>query len=177
MKKQIIGIFALAVLLVVPTSSHAATPDLQTLTQQLQTLTTQFESMKMRGGDKASSTPKVKNASSTVDRTCMATAVATRETSVASAWTTFTTKMTEALATRKSGLVNAWNITDAKERHQALTAVWKTSKTATKSAHEQLKSSRKAAWETFKSTAKTSCKVEVPKEEGLEKSSADSISL
>lgn len=177
MKKQIIGMFALAVLLVIPTSSHAATFDLQTLTQQLQTLTGQFESLKMRGDDRASSTPRVKNASTTVDRTCMATAVVARENTVASAWTAFNTKMTEALAARKSGLVDAWNMTDAKERKQALMSVWKTSRTATKSAHEQLKTSRKAAWETFKSTAKTSCKVEVPKEEGLEKSAKDSISL
>lgn len=182
MKKQLIGIFALAVLLVIPTSSQAATPDLQTLTQQLQTLTAQFESLKMRGDmgpkDKTgSSTPKEKIGTSTVDRTCMATAVAVRETSVATAWTTFSTKMLTNLTNRKNSLVAAWNIADTTARNQALTTAWKTWKTAKKSAHEQLKSSRKAAWDTFKATAKASCKVEVPKQEGLEKTSADSISL
>lgn len=177
MKKQIFCSVALLALLIVPTSSHAATPDIQTLTQQLKTLSAQFESLKMRGDDKASSTPRIKNASSTVDRTCMATAIVARENSINTAWTSFNTIIISALTSRKNGLVAAWNITDTKERNQALTTAWKTWKTEKMLAHGKLKSERKAAWETFKTTAKSSCKVEVPKQEGLEKSAADSISL
>lgn len=177
MKKQIIGCFALLTLMILPSQSHAATFDLQTLTSQLQTLTAQFETMKMRGGDKASSTPRIKNASSTIDRTCMATAVSVREASIATAWTTFSDKMATGLSNRRNSLVEAWNIADTNERNQALTTAWKTWKSDKKSVGTQLKNSRKAAWDTFKNTAKTSCKAEVPKAEGLEKSSADSISL
>jgi hypothetical protein len=101
----------------------------------------------------------------------------TRETSVTTAWTTFTTKVTTALSARKTALIDAWNMTDAKARNQAIDSAWKAWKTEKKSATEQLKRDRKAAWETFKTTAKSSCKVEVPKAEGLEKSSTDSISL
>ncbi len=176
MKKQIIGSFAFLALLILPMQTNAAGVDLQTLTNQLQTLNAKFEALKMRG-DTGSSTPRVKNSSSTVDKTCMATAVVTRETSLTTAWSSFNTKIMSALTVRKNGLISAWNITDAKERQQSLTTVWKAWKTASKSAHEALKSERKAAWETFKSTGKSMCKVEVPKSEELEKSSADSIAL
>lgn len=177
MNKQMFCGVALLALLVIPTSSQAATPDLQTLTQQLQTLTAQFESLKMRGSDKASSTPKVRNASSTVDRTCMSTAVVARENSVASAWTTFNTDIIAALTDRKNALIAAWNMTDTKTRNTAIESAWKEWKTEKKSATTELKSDRKAAWDTFKNTAKSSCKVEVPKSEGLEKSASDSIAL
>ena len=176
MKKQIIGSFAFLALLILPMQTQAAGVDLQTLTNQLQTLSAQFEAFKMRG-ENASSTPRVKTSSSTVDRTCMATAVVTRETSITTAWTSFNTKIISALAIRKTGLINAWNITDQKERQQSLTTVWKAWKMEKKSAQEELKNARKAAWDTFKNTAKATCKMEVPKEEGLEKSGSDSIAL
>jgi hypothetical protein len=176
MTKYIVFSFAFFALLIMPAQTKAATLDLQTLSNQLQTLSAQFDALKMRG-DKASSTPKVKNASSTVDRTCMATAVSVRETSIATAWTSFNTKMVTALSDRKTGLIDAWNMTDGQERNQAIKAAWKAWKTDKKSINTSLKNDRKAAWDTFKSTAKTSCKVETPKEEGLEKTSADSIAL
>lgn len=176
MTKYIVFSFAFFALLIMPAQTKAATLDIQTLTNQLQTLSAQFDSLKMRG-DKASSTPKVKNASSTADRTCMATAVSVREASIATAWTTFSDKMATGLSNRRNSLVAGWNIADANERNQALTTAWKTWKTDKKSVSEQLKNSRKAAWDTFKNTAKTSCKVETPKQEGLEKTSADSIAL
>ena len=176
MKKQIIGSFAFLALLILPMQTNAAGVDLQTLTNQLQTLNARFEALKMRG-DTASSTPRVKTSSSTLDRTCMATAIVARETSITTAWTSLNTKIISALAIRKTGLINAWNITDAKARNQSLSTVWKTWKTEKKSAQELLKKDRKAAWESFKNTARASCKVEVPKAEGLEKSVADSIEL
>ncbi len=175
MKKQIFCGVALLALLIIPTSSQAATPDLQTLTQQLQTLSAQVKSLKMRE-DNASSSPR-RTGSSTVDRTCMSTAVVTREDSVATAWTAFNTKVVTALTNRKNALIAAWNISDTKTRTAAVESAWKAWKSEKKSANEQLKRDRKAAWETFKTTAKSSCKVEVPKSEGLEKSASDSISL
>lgn len=175
MNKQIICGFAVLSLLVLPTQSRAATPDLQTLTQQLQTLSATLNSLKMRG-ENASSSPR-RTSTSTVDRTCMSTAVVTREDSIATAWTTFNTKVTTALTNRKNSLIAAWNISDTKARNTAVESAWRAWKSEKKSATDQLKRDRKAAWETFKTTAKSSCRVEVPKSEGLEKSSSDSISL
>jgi hypothetical protein len=162
MSKQTFCCVALLAFLALPTSSQAAAPDLQTLTQQLQTLSAQVESLKLRT---SSSTPRVKNASSTVDRTCMATAVAAREDSIATAWSAFSKMQVDTHANRKLKLIEAWNMTDAKARNQALTATWKTSRSNMQSAREQLNKTRTGAWEIFKSTAKSSCKTELPKED------------
>lgn len=112
-----------------------------------------------------------------VDISCMSTAVKTRETAIATAWTSFTSDVTTALTKRKDALIAAWDIEGAADRSKAIRAAWATWKTEKKTAHTDLRSDRKAAWDTFKKTAKEQCKVTVPKEEGLEKSSSDTISL
>lgn len=124
------------------------------------------------------------NASSTrdgrgrnVDASCVLSAVDVREGAIATAWTTFTSSITSALSARKTALDTAWGMTDVKARNGALMAAWMSWRTADKSAHTGLKAARKSSWETFKTTMKTSCKVPVPKDEGLDNDGQGSISL
>jgi hypothetical protein len=119
-------------------------------------------------------TSKVKK---TVDATCMQTAVDTRETAIAEVFTTFNTGIIAALTVRKTALHDAWGMSDATARNTAIKKAWTDWKTAKKTAHTKLKNDRKAAWDSFKTTAKTSCKVVTPKDEGLEKDASGTISL
>ncbi|MFM2381362.1 MAG: hypothetical protein RLZZ76_129 [Candidatus Parcubacteria bacterium] len=112
-----------------------------------------------------------------VDLTCMQTAVDTREDAVSAAFTGFNEDVMKALAARKTALHDAWGMSDKVERQKAIKTSWTAWKTAKKSAHTDLKTDRKKAWETFKTTAKISCKEVTPKEEGLEKDAAGTIAL
>lgn len=119
---------------------------------------------------------KIKN-KTTVNLTCMQTAVDTREEAIVKSFTNFTTDISEALTDRKDALHDAWGITDKSSRNTAVKKAWTDWKTAKKEAHTDLKAARKSAWETFKTTAKSSCKETLPKDEGLEKDAAGSVSL
>ncbi len=119
---------------------------------------------------------RTKRASTTVDRTCMATAVATREASIKSAWTAFTGSVTSALDKRSTALVAAWNASPEGSK-DAIKKAWADWKNEKKAAHTKLRSDRKAAWDTFRTTTRSTCKVTAPKEETLEKETKDSISL
>lgn len=112
-----------------------------------------------------------------VDATCMSTAVETRETSLMTAWSDLNTSLTEALTDRKTAFVAAWAMSDVADRNAALKAAWATWRTDKKDAHTEFKADRKAAWDTFKATVKSQCKVTLPKDEAMEKSAKDSISL
>lgn len=112
-----------------------------------------------------------------VDATCMQTAVAAREASLSSAWETFSTSIKDALTKRAAALDTAWGLSDVTARTKALTDAWKTWRGENKAAHDALKKTRKSAWDTFKKTAKDSCKVTTPKAEGLEKDGSGSVSL
>ncbi len=129
----------------------------------------------------ATSTATSTHASSTrpraVDATCMSTAVDVRETSLISAWGDLNTSLTAALTERKEALIDAWAMTDTAERNKALKTAWATWKTDKKEAHTEFKSDRKAAWDTFKATVKSECKVKLPKEEATEKAAKDSIAI
>ena len=113
----------------------------------------------------------------TVDSSCMQTAVNTRETAIASTFVEFNTSILTALTLRKTALNAAWGMTEMSDQKTALKKAWMDWKTAKKAASMKLKTDRKATWDTFKTTAKTSCKMETPKEESLEKDSAGNISL
>jgi hypothetical protein len=113
----------------------------------------------------------------TVNLTCMQTAVGVREDALADAFEGFNEDVMAALTARKTALNTAWGMTDKVERAKAIKAGWTAWKTAKKAAHTDLKTDRKKAWDTFKTTAKTSCKEVTPKEEGLEKDAAGSIAL
>ncbi len=157
---------ALAIAFVAPAFAHAESGSNNT---------TQMREIKERGSKHASST-KERRASSTVDRTCMATAVATREAAIKTAWGTFSTSITTGLDKRSTSLSAAWNAS-AEGSREAIKKAWSDWKKDRQTAGAKLKADRKAAWDTFRKTAKDSCKVSTPKEEGLEKSGSDSIAL
>ncbi len=115
--------------------------------------------------------------SARVDATCMQTAVGTREESLLTAWEEYTSDITSALKQRKSALYDAWGVSEIKDRNAAIKSAWKSWKESSRSAHVQLKKDRKAAWETFKKTVRTSCKISTPKDESLGKDSSGTISL
>ncbi len=120
---------------------------------------------------------KNKKASKNVDASCMQSAVATRESSLLTAFTTFHEDIEEALTTRLEALDTAWGLSTGKERTKALASAWKTWKTDHKEITDEFKSSRKSAWDTFKSTVKSTCKETLPKDEALSKDSAGSLSI
>jgi hypothetical protein len=180
LKTAVIGTLMLALL--VPAMSFAATPTVADLQTQYQTLMSQFEQLKSeRRGPNASSTAsstkdRSGKASTTVDRTCMAAAVATRESAIKSAWTTFTGGITTALDKRAAALAAAWGAS-ADGNREGVKKAWADWKKEKQAAHIKLRMDRKTAWDAFKKTAKDSCKLTTPKEEGLEKSGSDSINL
>ncbi len=112
-----------------------------------------------------------------VDATCMQTAVETREGTLVSAWDEFNTSIKAGLETRKTALKDAWGLTDVKAQKKATATAWKEWKADSKSAHGELRKERKSAWDTFKKTAKSTCKATTPKEEALEKDTAGAIGL
>lgn len=126
-------------------------------------------------GDMTTSASSTK--SRALNTTCMSTAVEKRETALITAWSEFNNSVAEALADRKTDLMAAWTQTEVTKRSSALKTAWADWKTAKKSAHAEFKNDRKVAWETFKATAKNECKVPVPKEESLEKTEKDSVSI
>jgi hypothetical protein len=116
-------------------------------------------------------------ASTTVDISCMASAIEIRETALTAAWTNLSESVSEALGARTTALVAAWNISSVSDRTAALKTAWKEWKDDKKAAHTEFRNDRKAAWETFKKTAKDSCKTSIPKDETLEKTEKDSIAI
>ncbi len=112
-----------------------------------------------------------------VDAVCMQTAVGVREDAIQSAWTTFSSSTLAALSVRKSALNAAWGLTDLKAQKTSIIKAWKDWKKSSKDAHMTLKKDRKAAWETFKKTAKNTCKITTPGDESLSTDGAGSISL
>ncbi|MFN3692627.1 MAG: hypothetical protein ACK4SL_00835 [Candidatus Paceibacteria bacterium] len=182
LKTVVIGTLMLALL--VPAMSFAATPTVADLETQYQTLMSQFEQLKSerRGSNASSTTSKTsprrddRRASTTIDRTCMAAAVATRESAIKTAWTTFTSSITTALDKRAAALASAWGAS-ADGNREAVKKAWTDWKKDKQAAHTKLRTDRKGAWDAFKKTAKDSCKMTTPKEEGLEKSGSDSINL
>jgi hypothetical protein len=116
-------------------------------------------------------------ASTTVNTTCMATAVETRESSLMTAWNELMTTITTALTERKTALVAAWGMSSASDRNRALTTAWKEWRADKKAAHAEFRKDRKAAWDAFKKTAKDTCKISVPKDEALEKTASDTITI
>lgn len=181
-QKVTIFTFVLAVLfvlsLVLPTEADA-----KTRAERIREREARIASSTRPHNNHASSTRPERTASSTdslgwnVDATCMQAAVDTREASVASAFTNFTATMTSVLSARKTALYAAWGMSDISARHTALKTAWRTARDAAKSAHATLKSDRKTAWEAFKTTAKNSCRTNVPREESLDRDVSGSISL
>ncbi len=179
--QKTILVAALAVVCSAPVFAQAEenTP-VNTLQTQYKSMMERFDAMKKGKGMTSTSTEKGERmgtkASTTVNRTCMATAVATREAAVSTAWTDFSADMTSALTKRSNAMVAAWNSTSTKGRDDVKKA-WTTWRSDRDAARTGLKADRKAAWEAFKKTAKDTCKVAIPKEEGLESADRDSTAL
>jgi hypothetical protein len=131
----------------------------------------------------ASSTIKMKkdkNATSTrsVDLTCMQTAVDARESALTTAFGTFHDAVDTALTARKTALHDAWGLTDKTARLAAIKSARETFKKSHESALKTLKKSRVTAWESFKTTAKKTCKETLPKgDDAVEKETAGSIAI
>ncbi len=115
---------------------------------------------------------------STTTLTCMQGLVDTREDAIIAAFTKFSTDTTSALTARKNGLHSAWGLSAGNvSASSPYKSTWTTWKTASKKAHTDLKNARKAAWETFRSSAKNSCDVTLPEKEKLEKDKTGSTAL
>lgn len=100
---------------------------------------------------------------STINNTCVQTAVDAREQAVASAWTALNSSMTSALSARQTALHNAWGITDGPTRRAARAAAWSAFETASKNAISTFRTARNSAWSAF---AKASSACGVPVVEG-----------
>ncbi len=124
----------------------------------------------------AVTTKKVKKEKN-VDLSCMQTAVTVREEALVTALSSFHDDLESSLNTRKSALIAAWGITEKTTRSAAIKNAWADWKTDKKDATKDLGTARKAAWDTFKSTVKTSCKETLPKEESLGVDEKGTISL
>lgn len=109
--------------------------------------------------------PVTTSVNNTLDLACVQTAVAIRETSMVSAFNTFSASMSTALSTRAASLNTAWGLTDAKARREARSAAWKAFSASSKTAKTTFKTSKKSAWNTFK-TATKACKVPLAESEG-----------
>jgi len=116
-------------------------------------------------------------ASSSVDITCMAEAVETREDALMEAWTDLNSAVSAALTDRKEALMDAWDISNQSDRAKAVREAWKDWKNDKKAAHAEFRSDRKSIWAAFNKTAKSTCKMTLPKDESLEKAGSDTVAI
>lgn len=97
--------------------------------------------------------PALKNKKQ-IDLPCAATAVAKRETGIASAFTAKTAAVNAAFTKRASDLGVAWTKTVVKERNAAVAAAWKTFNAAARAARKAYQTANLAAWKTFRTEMK-----------------------
>jgi len=120
---------------------------------------------------------KMKN----VNLSCMQTAVMVREDAVIAAWGTFSTSITTALNARKAALNTAWasstaTTTDSTHKTQRI-AAWAKWKKASHDAHVAMKKARKAAWDTFRTTSKNTCRTSTANDEKLGADATGEVAL
>lgn len=102
----------------------------------------------------------------TTDFNCVKTAVTTRETSIQSSFSKFSTTMTTALASRGVALSESWGMADAKTRRDSRNTAWNNYKKTAKDASRLLKTEKNNAWNKFKADSKA-CKVPVVESESV----------
>lgn len=85
-------------------------------------------------------------ATKTLDLACISKAVETRETSIMSTQTKFSSAWQSALSARKDALVKAWGTEDATTRRTARQAAWTAFDSAMKTARTTNNTERTAAW-------------------------------
>ena len=88
------------------------------------------------------------------DMACLQTAVQTRENTIITTWSTFSSALSAAHTSRSSALFTAYGSSDAATQRTAIKKIWSDFKTADKNARTALKASRKDAWMTFKADVK-----------------------
>ncbi len=96
-------------------------------------------------------------ASQTSMLSCVATAVAKRESAIQSAFSTFSTSITAALQTRASELASAWSMSDKTARNKAIQDAWKKFSDSKKAARTTYNSAMRTAWNEF-ATDRKACK-------------------
>jgi hypothetical protein len=106
---------------------------------------------------------------------CVQEALDVREVAIGTGWTTFNTAMEAALLTRQEALYDAWEIEEPQERAQAIKGAWSTWNTTHKNAFKELRTTRTTAWNAYKTTMKTECKVTVPREESLARDTSGAV--
>jgi hypothetical protein len=99
--------------------------------------------------------PLSAGASTPVNLQCMQQAVAIRESSMLTGFSTYTQKVMTAFQARMTGLQSAWANTNEDSRKETIKNTWTTYNTALKDAQKQLQTTRKSVWNTFKDARKT----------------------
>lgn len=102
-----------------------------------------------------------------VNALCIQAAVATREMSIAKAFSAFASTMSEAYAERSAALSSVWEITDNAGRRLGLRNAWDAFQKTGKTARETLAVARKDAWKLYKAQVKD-CGITSTGEEGGE---------
>jgi hypothetical protein len=108
-----------------------------------------------------------------IDASCVQKAVDTREIAVQSVFNESNATINDALKARQAALYAAWGMTSASTtsttlvsaRNVALKNAWNTWRDARAAAAKTLKTGRDAAWTTFKTTVKDTCKAPIPHED------------
>jgi len=90
-----------------------------------------------------------KDATTTLDPTCIKNAIEKRDTAIIATVNRFQTTIVNALNTRKTALKAAWEKTDRSERRTAIKEAWTAYKKAAKDARQTLKTEKKAAWKQY----------------------------
>ncbi len=91
------------------------------------------------------------------DRACMQTVIDARETALIAEWAAYTAGITSAYSARKATLHSAWDITDRKQRREAIRAAWRVFEKSMHTVRADWKKARHDAWQKFKKDRK-SCK-------------------
>ena len=85
---------------------------------------------------------------------CVKAAVVARESSIASALSTFNSSLSSAYSARASALSSAYGQTTADSVRSAVKAAWETFKNSVKDVRKTWNSSQKSAWQTFRTATK-----------------------
>ena len=97
------------------------------------------------------------NNNSAAMASCVAPAIAIRESAIQSAFSTFSTAMSGALTARASDLAAAWQATDKTSRNKAIKAAWSKFRTSSRTARQAHNTAVKSAWSAFE-RARKACK-------------------
>lgn len=90
----------------------------------------------------------------TLDVACVKAAIAKRDSSIATAWTTKATQLQAAFSLRSTQTQAAWDIATAKERSEALKTAWKTFQDTEKTVNKSFIVSKNDSWKTYKQEIK-----------------------